>query len=98
MWRNAKAPNRQPPTPRWILVPNVPVAKQAKARLREPVPNDGIHLQGGAVMPPGSRLREPLDEQMGESGARYCPRGGPLTSITAKPVVAGDVAYVNTYN
>ncbi len=98
VWRNANALSRRPLTPRWILVPDVPVAKRAKVRLRELVPNDGLHLQGVAVMPPGSRLREPLDEHLGERGARYCPRGGPLTSITATPIAAGDVAYVNEYN
>ncbi|BAQ44687.1 hypothetical protein Maq22A_c06715 [Methylobacterium aquaticum] len=98
VWRNAKAPSRRPWMPCWILVPDFPVAKRAKVRLRELVPNDGLHLQGVAVMPPGGRLREPLDEHLGERGARYCPRGGPLTSITATPIVAGDVAYVNTYN
>lgn len=98
VWRNANAPSRRPWMPCWILVPDVPVAKRAKARLRELVPNDGLHLQGVAVMPPGGRLREPLDEHLGERGARYCPRGGPLMSITATPIEIGDVAYVNTYN
>jgi hypothetical protein len=97
VWRNANARSRRPWTPRWILVPDYPIAKHAKVRLRELLPNDGLHLQGIAVMPPGGRLREPLDEHLGESGARYC-GGGPLTSITATPIVAGDVAYVNTYN
>lgn len=54
VWRNAKAPSRRPLTPRWILVPDVPVAKRAKVRLRELLPNDGLHLQGIVVMPPGA--------------------------------------------
>ncbi len=52
VWRNAKAPSRRPWMPCWILVPDFPVAKRAKVRLRELVPNDGLHLQGVAVMPP----------------------------------------------
>ncbi|KMO11417.1 hypothetical protein [Methylobacterium indicum] len=98
VWRNANAPSRRPWRPCWILAPDYPVAKRAKVSVRSLVPNDGLHLQGVAVMPPCGRLCEPLDEHLGESGARYCPRGGPLTSITATPIVAGDVAYVNTYN
>lgn len=101
VWRNWRAPSRRPWLPCWILAPDFPVAKRAKissrSAQRDLVPNEGLHLQGVAVMPPGSRLREPLDEHLGPAGARYCPRGGPLTSITATPIT-GDLAYVHRYN
>ena len=101
VWRNASAPSRRPWTPRWILAPDYPVAKgtkvSARSALRDLVPNDGLHLQGLAVMPPGGRLREPLDEHLGPSGTRYCPRGGPLLSLTATPITS-DLGYVHTYN
>lgn len=101
VWRNWRAPSRRDWCPVWILAPDFPVAKRAKVSARSAVrdllPNDGLHYQGVAVMPPGGRLREPLDAHLGERGARYCPRGGPLTSITATPIVS-DLDYVHTYN
>lgn len=101
VWRNWQAPSRRDWCPVWILAPDYPVAKGAKigarSALRDLVPNDGLHLQGVAVMPPGGRLREPLDEHLGVDGARYCPRGGPLVSLTAVPITS-DLAYVHGYN
>lgn len=101
VWRKANIPSRRALRPVWILAPDYPVAKSAKvsagSELRSLLPNDGLHLQGIAVMPPGGRLREPLDEHLGPRGARYCPRGGPLVSLTAAPITS-DLPYVHAYN
>ena len=101
VWRNWRAPSRRDRLPCWILAPDFPVAKRAKvsarSALRDLLPNNGLHYQGVAVMPPESRLREPLNEHLGPSGTRYCPRGGPLTSITATPITS-DLDYVHAYN
>lgn len=101
VWRNWRAPSRRDWCPVWILAPDFPVAKRAKVSARSAwrdlLPNDGLHYQGVAVMPPGGRLRESLDAHLGPSGARYCPRGGPLVSLTATPIVI-DLDYVHAYN
>lgn len=101
MWRNYRAPSRHALLPRWILVPDYPVVKatklSARSALREDVPNGGLHLQGVAVLPPHSRLKEPLDEHFAAAKARYCPRGGPLRSLTAT-LITSNVPYVNDYN
>ena len=101
LWRNYRAPSRYPLLPVWILVPDYPVGKTAKlsarSALREDLPNGGLHLQGVAVLPPHSRLAEPLDAHFAAAKARYCPRGGPLHSVTATPIT-DDLPYVNRYN
>ena len=101
LWRSYRAPSRQALLPRWILVPDYPVVKAAKlsarSALREDLPNGGLHLQGVAVLPPHSRLKEPLDRHFAAAKARYCPRGGPLRSLSATPIT-DDLPYVNRYN
>jgi hypothetical protein len=97
VWRHPYAAGRQALLPRWILAPDVPVAKRAKVSLRSPLPNDGLHLQGVAVLPPGSRLREGLDMHLAREGGRYCPQGGALIALHATPITS-DLAYVHRYN
>jgi hypothetical protein len=97
VWKHPYAAGRQALLPRWILAPDVPVAKRAKVSVCSDVPNGGLHLQGVAVMPPGSRMREGLDEHLAREGARYCPQGGPLLSVHATPITS-DLAYVHEYN
>jgi hypothetical protein len=45
VWKHPYAAGRQALLPRWILAPDVPVAKQAKESVRSDVPNGGLHLQ-----------------------------------------------------
>jgi hypothetical protein len=97
VWKHPHAAGRQALLPRWILAPDVPVAKREKVSVRSLLPNDGLHMQGVAVMPPGSRLCEGLDVHRAREGARYCPRGSPLISLHATPITS-DLAYVHRYN
>jgi hypothetical protein len=97
VWKHPHAAGRQSLLPRWILAPDMPVAKRVKVGVRSDVPNGGLHLQGVAVMPPGSRMREGLAEHLAREGARYCPLGGPLISLHATPITS-DLAYVHRYN
>ncbi len=97
VWRNANAPSRRAWRPYWLLIADLPVAKRAKVSVRSLLPNEGLHLQGVAMMPPCGRLREPLDEHLARDGSRYCPGGGPLVSLYAKPITS-ELPYTHTYN
>ena len=97
VWRHPRVASVRDLRPVWILVPDVPVPKSEKVHLRELIPNDGVHLQGVAMMPPGGRLRVPLDVHLAQAGNRYCPPDSPLTSIHATPITS-DLPYVNRYN
>jgi hypothetical protein len=97
VWKHPHAAGRWALLPRWILAPDVPVAKREKVSVRSLLPNGGLHMQGVAVMPPGSRMREGLDEHLAREGARYCPRDAPLISLHATPITS-DLAYVHEYN
>lgn len=97
VWKHPYAAGRQALLPRWILAPDMPVAKREKVSLRSPLPNDGLHLQGVAVLPPGSRMREGLDVHLAREGGRYCPQGGPLISLHATPITS-NLGYVHEYN
>lgn len=101
MWRNYRAPSRYSQLPRWILIPDYPVAKtrkiSARSALREDLPNAGLHLQGVAVLPPHSRMRESLDDHLTAAATHYCSLDGPLRSLTATPITT-DLPYVNRYN
>ncbi|GJD96242.1 hypothetical protein [Methylobacterium iners] len=97
VWKRPYAASRRALLPCWIFAPDVPVAKRAKVNVRELIPNGGLHMQGVAVMPPGSRLREGLDVHLAREGLRYCPRGGPLISLHATPITS-NLDYVHRYN
>ncbi|GJE57742.1 hypothetical protein [Methylobacterium thuringiense] len=97
VWKHPHAASVRALRPRWILAPDVPVAKREKVGVRSDLPNGGLHLQGVAVMPPNSRLREGLDVHLTQEGGRYCPTGGPLLSLHAT-LIASDLDYVHTYN
>ncbi|KQP52476.1 hypothetical protein ASF41_12560 [Methylobacterium sp. Leaf111] len=97
VWKHPYAAGRQALLPRWILAPDVPVAKREKVSVRSLLPNGGLHLQGVAVMPPGSRMREGLDVHLAQESARYCPRGGCLISLHATAITR-DLGYVHRYN
>jgi hypothetical protein len=97
VWKHPHAAGVRTLLPRWILAPDEPVAKRAKVGVRSDLPNGGLHMQGVAVMPPGSRLREGLDVHLAREGARYCPQGSPLLSLHATPITS-NLAYVQGYN
>lgn len=97
VWKHPRAASVRALRPYWLLIADTPVAKRTKVHLRDLLPNDGLHLQGVAVMPPGSRMRKGLDEHLAREGARYCPQGGPLVSLHATPIVS-DLPYVHRYN
>lgn len=97
IWRRPYAPSRRALLPRWILIADLPVPKREKASLRDLLPNDGLHLQGVAVMPPGGRLTDDLDQHLARAGERYCPKDGPLAALHATPIVR-NLDYVHRYN
>ncbi|CAA2158544.1 hypothetical protein MBRA_03812 [Methylobacterium brachiatum] len=97
VWKHPRARSVRDLRPVWVLCADVPGTGGRKMRVRDLLPNDGLHLQGIAVMPPGSRLREPLNVHLAGEGHRYCPHGGPLTTLHATPITS-DAAYVNSYN
>ena len=97
VWKHPRAASVRALRPYWLLIADAPVAKRTKVHVRDLLPNDGLHLQGVAVMPPGGRMREGLDEHLAREGARYCPRGGPLISLHATPIIS-DLPYVHRYS
>ncbi|TXM97740.1 hypothetical protein FV242_30775 [Methylobacterium sp. WL64] len=82
--RKPRSPAHRHRLPEWVLVPDWPVAKRAKASLLEVTLNNGLHYQGLALIPPRSRLREPLDEHLATHQALYT--RGPVERIHAEPV------------
>lgn len=97
VWKHPRARSVRDLRPVWVLVADVPGSGSRRQPVRDLLPNDGLHLQGVAVMPPGGRLRESLDEHLAQMGDRYCPHGGPLVALHATPITSS-VAYVNSYN
>ncbi|WP_128562676.1 hypothetical protein [Methylobacterium crusticola] len=96
VWRRPHTATNRARLPVWILVPDFPVPKRAKERLRDLTPNGGLHLQGVAVVPPGSRLVEGLDGHLADD-RRYCGAGSPLASVFAKRITS-NLDYVHGYN
>lgn len=96
-WKHPRARSVRDLRPVWVLVADVPGLGSRRQLVRDLFPNDGLHLQGVVAMPPGSRLREPLNRHLAQMGDRYCPRGGPLVALHATPITS-DVAHVNSYN
>lgn len=97
VWKHPRARSVRDLRPVWVLVADVPGLGSRRQPVRDLLPNDGLHLQGVVAMPPGSRLREPLDRHLEQLGDRYCPHGGPLLALHATPITSS-VAYVNSYN
>lgn len=96
-WKHPRALSVRNLRPVWVLIADVPGFGSSRQPVRDLLPNDGLHLQGVVAMPPGGRLREPLDEHLAQMGDRYCPHGGPLVALHATPITSS-VAYVNSYN
>ena len=97
IWKHPRARSVRDLRPVWVLVADVPGLGSRRQPVRDLLPNDGLHLQGVVAMPPGSRLRDPLDRHLAQVGDRYCPRGGPLLALHATSITSS-VAYVNSYN
>ena len=96
-WKHPRARSVRDLRPVWVLIADVPGLGSRRLPIRDLLPNDGLHLQGVVAMPPGGRLREPLDRHLADMSDRYCPRGGPLLALHATPITSS-VAYVNSYN
>lgn len=82
--RKPRSPAHRHRLPEWILIPDWPVPKRARASPREVSLNNGLHYQGLALIPPRSRLREPLDEHFETHQALYT--WGPVERIHAEPI------------
>src|SRR5215204_195395 len=82
--------------PLWLAVPDLPVPKCQKLSLRDATLNDGLHYQGIALIPPGSRLKDGLDVHFRQHQALYVRPEHRLTRIHVKPV-SHDPDYVTKY-
>jgi hypothetical protein len=82
--------------PIWLAVPDLPVPKRQKLSLRDVTVNDGLHYQGVALIPPGSRLKDGLDVHFRHHQALYVRPEHRLTRIHVKPV-SHDPDYVTKY-
>ncbi|TNC09068.1 hypothetical protein FF100_27585 [Methylobacterium terricola] len=82
--RKPRSPAHRNRLPEWVLVPDWPVPKGAKASLREVTLNNGLHYQGLALIPPRSRLREGLDAHFATHQALYT--RGAVARIHAEPI------------
>lgn len=72
--------------PIWITCPDYPVRKNDKQPVHDHCINDGRHIQGICLMPPKSRLKEPLNEHFEEYATLYVRAPFPLVLVHAKPV------------
>ncbi|WP_292532183.1 hypothetical protein [Methylocystis sp.] len=72
--------------PIWIASPDYPVRKNDKQPVGDFCINDGRHIQGICLMPPKSRLKEPLNEHFEEYATLYVRAPFPLVLIDAEPI------------
>lgn len=84
--RRPASPHSLGKHPVWIVCPDYPVWKREKQLVRDVTVNDGIHFQGIGLMPPKSRLAQPLDEHFDENAAFYVRGKLPLIRAHAKPI------------
>src|SRR5665213_1108835 len=57
--------------PMWICSPDFPVPKHHKQSLSAVIVNDGLHYHGICLLPPESRLKEPLTEPVANHQGLY---------------------------
>src|SRR4051794_41164424 len=84
-----------------IACPDLPVPKRQKHSLRDVIINDGVHYHGIALIPPGSRMNQGLNQHFAAQQARYVRREHalarhPLARLRADPIVR-DPDYVTEY-
>src|SRR5215212_5495706 len=60
--------------------------KKVKKALRDVAVNDGLHMSGVALIPPGSRLRQRLDHHLRDNKRLYLQPDSPLCRIHAEPI------------
>ena len=83
---------RKPKSPKWvsflpkaILVPDLPVPKHAKQRLRDVIVNDGLHVHGLVVATRDApRLPDPLDVHIRQHRGTYVT--GQLRHLDVQPI------------
>ena len=73
--------------PALLGCPDRPVPKRhARPRLSDLLPNDGAHYHFVLAVPPGSRLRVPLDRHLRDNAGLYVGEGAALARLDARPV------------
>jgi hypothetical protein len=82
--------------PLWIACPDYPVPKHAKKELRYVAVNSGLHFQGVAAMPHGTRLNCGLDEHFELFQDHYVRPSNPLGRVHAVPISCNP-GYVTGY-
>jgi len=87
--RLVRDPRRAGPDalPALLGCPDRPVPKRrARPRLADLLPNDGAHYHFVLAVPPGSRLRVPLDRHLRDNAGLYVGEGAALARLDARPV------------
>jgi hypothetical protein len=74
--------------PVMIVAPDFPVGKSGKP-LRQVTLNDGLHLHGVLLVPPCSRLREPVEEHFRHLQPLYVRDRRRLDRLDVRPIVDG---------
>ena len=72
--------------PIWIACPDYPVRKNDKQPVGDFCINDGRHIHAVCLMPPKSRLKEPLNAHFEENATLYVRAPFPLVLVHAKPI------------
>ena len=87
MFRHPNSCTSYPNLPRLFAVPDVPVPKREKSKLRDVVINDGVHIHAALLTPSVSRIsEEPLDVHFAGLD-RWYRQDTRLRSIHIKPII-----------
>jgi hypothetical protein len=69
--RNPTSASANGQLPIWIGCPDFPVPKHARQSLASVIINDGLHVHAVALIPPKSRLKEPLSTHLRTNQGLY---------------------------
>src|SRR4051812_540873 len=99
--RKPRCEAHQGKLPIWLACPDLPVPKRKKQCLPDVTLNDGLHIHALALIPPGSRMNERLDQHFAAQQALYVRREHalarhPLARVHAQPIIS-DPGYVTEY-
>jgi hypothetical protein len=72
--------------PIWIACPDYPVRKNDKQPVGDFCINEGRHIHAVCLMPPKSRLKDPLNAHFEENVTLYTREPFPLVLIDVKPI------------
>jgi hypothetical protein len=73
--------------PIWIGCPDLPVPKYQKQSLRNATINDGLHFHVICLIPPESRLTEPLQDHVAHHQQLYKGKAGTVSELDVRRIV-----------